>query len=218
MFAVAFLARWLVSRAREIELRIDGNFGNTKLPVPVFTGIVQSNGQVTLTGSTKGGAGEAVSISDGAATVGTATTGTGGSFSLTVSAVASKTHAYGATVTDLAGSVGSTAGDLIQGGANADTLTGGGGANSLVYRAVSNSMPRQAWRRANLPARRHRAECRQRDLHRARGPRSCWSTPATRPVRLRRDSHATNMKIVLSAQSGLAGDCFTPELEQRPIT
>lgn len=135
---------------------------DTKAPVPVFTGIVPSNGLATLTGSTGGATGEVASIYDGNTWIGSAATGTNGSFSFTISVNGSITHAYSAVVTDLAGNVGTTvgkaylgssradmltgtsAGDLIQGGAKADTLKGGGGADRFVYRSASDSTPTAA--------------------------------------------------------------------------
>jgi nucleoid-associated protein YgaU len=135
---------------------------DTKAPVPVFAGIVASNGQATLTGSTGGATGEVVSIYDGGSLVGTATTGKNGSFSLTIAADGSVAHVYSGVAKDLAGNIGKGAGmaylggskadslagtaaaDILQGGANADSLTGGGGADRFVYRSVSDSRPAAA--------------------------------------------------------------------------
>ena len=135
---------------------------DTKAPIPLVTNMVQSGGLATLTGSTGGSAGETLLIYDGTIGVGTATTGNGGSFSVTVSASLLSTHVYSATATDIAGNVGKTVGnaylgstgsdtivgsaaaDLIQGGGGADILTGGGGKDTFVYTATSDSTPSAA--------------------------------------------------------------------------
>ena len=129
---------------------------DTAAPLPVFTGAVQSNGQVTLTGST-GGAGDTLSIYDGYEWLGFATTGSDGSFSFNAAAATSAVHSYGANASDLAGHNGRTTGilqlgssaadslagasgsDVLQGGGGADALTGGGGADTFVLRATADS-------------------------------------------------------------------------------
>ena len=129
---------------------------DTTAPRPVIDGAVQSNGQVTLTGST-GGAGDTLSIYDGYTWLGFAVTGSDGHFSFTAAATADAVHSYGANASDLAGHggrtaglfqlgsasadslVGSAAGDVLQGGAGADTLTGGAGADRFVYKAADST-------------------------------------------------------------------------------
>jgi len=129
---------------------------DTAAPLPVFTGAVQSNGQVTLTGST-GGAGDTLSIYDGYEWLGFATTASDGSFSFSAAAPTNAVHSYGANASDLAGHDGRTTGtlqlgssaanslaggsgaDVLQGGGGADTLTGNGGADAFVLRATADS-------------------------------------------------------------------------------
>lgn len=138
---------------------------DTTAPQPVIDGAVQTNGQVTLTGST-GGAGDTLSIYDGWTWLGFAVTGSDGRFSFTANAAADAVHSYGANASDLAGHGGRTAGvfqlgstatdslagtaaadvlqggdgaDTLAGGAGADTLAGGAGADRFVYRAAADS-------------------------------------------------------------------------------
>lgn len=128
---------------------------DTTAPQPVIDSAVQSNGQITLTGST-GGVGDTLSIYDGYTWLGFAVTGSDGHFSFTAAGTASAMHSYGANATDLAGHggrtagafqlgsasadtiVGSTAGDVLQGAGGADTLTGGAGADRFVYKAADS--------------------------------------------------------------------------------
>lgn len=130
---------------------------DTKAPVPVITGMTQTNNKVTLSGTTGGTAGENVSIYDGNTLLGIATTAPDGSFTFTGTGAATAIHKYTASATDLAGNAGSTSGlailgskaantlsggagdDLIQGGGGADKLTGGAGTDRFVYRAVGQS-------------------------------------------------------------------------------
>ncbi|HYR67849.1 MAG TPA: Ig-like domain-containing protein [Reyranella sp.] len=104
---------------------------DTHAPVPVFTGGVQANGQMTLTGTT-GGANDTVSIYDGNSWLGFATTGSDGSFSFTAKAPSNTVHSYGANATDLAGSEGHGSNNLILGRATADILTGGSGNDVII--------------------------------------------------------------------------------------
>jgi Ca2+-binding RTX toxin-like protein len=134
-------------------------------PIPVFTGAVQSNGQVTLTGTT-GEANDTISLYDGNTWVGFATTGSDGSWSFIASAPSNVVHSYGANATDLSGReghgsntlllgsvdagtlaggsgndviIGNGGNDRITGGAGADTLTGGYGQVTFAYNAVADS-------------------------------------------------------------------------------
>jgi Ca2+-binding RTX toxin-like protein len=127
-----------------------------RLPQPVFTGAAQSNGQVTLTGST-GGAGDTVSIYDGTTLLGIANADNGGHFTFSTTASSSTVHSYSANAADLAGHngysaglfklgstagdslAGSSGGDVLQGGGGADTLTGGARRRPLVYKAAADS-------------------------------------------------------------------------------
>lgn len=130
---------------------------DTAAPEVVITGTTQANGKVTLTGTTGGTAGDTLSIYDGYAWAGFATTAADGSFSFTTDGAADSVHSYGANANDLAGNLGRTegvailgsttantlsggsGGDLLQGGGGADTLTGGAGADRFAYRAASES-------------------------------------------------------------------------------
>ncbi|MBV8186251.1 MAG: M10 family metallopeptidase C-terminal domain-containing protein [Alphaproteobacteria bacterium] len=132
---------------------------DTQAPQPVFTELASSNGETVVSGTTGGPSGETVQIFDGKTSVGTATTGSDGSFSLTFSADPAVKHAYTATATDIAGNVGNASGkayvgstghdhivgssgpNLIEGGGGADTLTGGSGQNTFTYTAASDSTP-----------------------------------------------------------------------------
>jgi len=104
---------------------------DTHAPVPVFTGGVLANGQMTLTGTT-GGANDTVSIYDGNSWLGFATTGSNGSFSFTAKAPSNVIHSYGANATDLAGSEGHGSNYLILGRATADTIVGGSGNDVII--------------------------------------------------------------------------------------
>ena len=130
---------------------------DTTAPVPAVSSMVQSNGEVTLSGSTGGAAGQALWVYDGDSCVAVGTTVRGGNFSFVISGDAGSSHSYSAVAADLAGNsgtsvgkaylgssgadtiVGTTAGDKLQGAAGADSLTGGGGADKFVYRAASDS-------------------------------------------------------------------------------
>ncbi len=140
---------------------------DTHAPVPVFTSVVQSNGQATVSGTT-GAANDTISIYDGPTWVGFAATGSDGRFSFTTAAASSTVHSYGANATDLAGSeghgtgkailgsfkndtlTGTSGGDVIKGGdgadkitggAGADTLSGGAGKDTFAYTAAAHSTP-----------------------------------------------------------------------------
>jgi hypothetical protein len=128
---------------------------DTKGTAPVFTGGVQANNQVTLSGTSE--AGSQVSIYDNASWLGFATAGTDGNWSFTGKGLANTVHTYGGLATDLAGNVGKTTGKLILGSSAADTLigsvsndtiqgngggdklTGGTGADTFTFRAVAES-------------------------------------------------------------------------------
>jgi Ca2+-binding RTX toxin-like protein len=100
-------------------------------PIPVFTGAVLANGQVTLTGTT-GEANDTISLYDGNTWVGFATTASDGSWSFSASAPSNVVHSYGANATDLSGREGHGANTLILGSAGADTLTGGSGNDIII--------------------------------------------------------------------------------------
>ncbi|TXL79499.1 hypothetical protein FHP25_06020 [Vineibacter terrae] len=143
---------------------------DTHTPIPIFTSVVQSNGQATVSGTT-GTANDTISIYDGPTWAGFATTGSDGHFSFTTAAASSAVHFYGANATDLAGSEGhgigkailgsyksdtlsgTSGGDVINGGGGDDKITGGAGADTLsgaagkdrfVYNAAAQSTPAAA--------------------------------------------------------------------------
>jgi hypothetical protein len=138
---------------------------DTHAPIPLFTGAKTASGLATV-GGTTGEANDAISLYDGNAWIGLTTTGTDGTFSITVSASSNVVHSYGANALDLTGSeghgggklilgssvadtlvgsggndviVGNGGGDTITGGAGADTLTGGSGNVTFAYNAATDS-------------------------------------------------------------------------------
>jgi hypothetical protein len=102
------------------------------------------------------GAGDQISIYDGATWVGFATTATNGTWSFTANAASSATHTYGINAMTPAGNIstapgrgllgsagadtltGSSGDDVINGGPGADILAGGGGADTFAFTAAPN--------------------------------------------------------------------------------
>ncbi|SJZ33110.1 Ig-like domain (group 3) [Enhydrobacter aerosaccus] len=85
---------------------------DTHAPVPVITGGVLANGQVTLTGTT-GEANDTISVYDGYTWLGFATTGGNGAWTLTASADPTVSHSYGVNAVDLAGNEGHGSSSLV---------------------------------------------------------------------------------------------------------
>ncbi|HEX9328416.1 MAG TPA: Ig-like domain-containing protein, partial [Reyranella sp.] len=123
-------------------------------PAPAFTSISTANNKATLSGT--GSVGDQISIYDGGTSLGVATTGSNGTWSITANAAPRATHTYSINATDLAGNVGSGTGrallgsngadtltgtdgaDLIAGGPGSDRLTGNGGADTFAFTVAPN--------------------------------------------------------------------------------
>ena len=119
-----------------------------------FTSVSAANGQATLSGTS--GAGDKISIYDGASWLGFATTGSDGTWNFTAKAAAGLTHTYGISAFRPSGQVSSSSSrgmlgspgadtmtggagdDVITGGSGADTLTGAGGADTFAFTTAPN--------------------------------------------------------------------------------
>jgi Ca2+-binding RTX toxin-like protein len=126
-------------------------------PLPTaFTSISTANGKATVSGTS--GAGDRIWIYDGATWLGTATTGTNGTWSFTANAASGVTHNYGINATSPTGKMsggtgrgllgssgadtlnGGAGNDVIVGGPGGDTLTGNGGADTFAFTAAPNGV------------------------------------------------------------------------------
>ena len=119
-----------------------------------FTSILAANGKATLSGTS--GAGDQISIYDGATWMGFATTATNGTWSFTANAAPGAAHTYGINATSPAGKTSTATGrgllgsngadtltggagnDVIAGGPGSDTLIGKGGADTFAFTAAPN--------------------------------------------------------------------------------
>src|SRR5262249_58067343 len=93
---------------------------DTHAPVPTITGGVLANGQATVTGTT-GEGNDRISLYDGSTLVGSATTASDGSWTITAAADPAVAHSFAANATDLAGNVGHSASPYAVGAASTTT-------------------------------------------------------------------------------------------------
>jgi hypothetical protein len=116
-------------------------------PVPVFTGESIASGDVTLTGTT-GQANDQVTIYDGNAWLGTATTNSSGVFTFVAAVNSNATNTYGDYATDPSGNIWHDTNQVIVGGAAATTLVGttgddfinANGANDTITGAANDQL------------------------------------------------------------------------------
>jgi Ca2+-binding RTX toxin-like protein len=139
---------------------------DTHAPAPVITSMTTSGGNNLVLRGTSDTSGS-VSISDGSTVLGSASVGSNGAWSFTVSHLSSAVHTFTASETDTAGNtggsnlaiygnssnnvlVGASGPDLIMGNGGNDTITGGGGGDTLSggagsdtfkYTAITDSQP-----------------------------------------------------------------------------